>query len=130
VQHAVFTVAWKNNHIPDSRFQPAETCGVFRLCCPVFAKCSNLTGAVHTNLERDLTHVKPLNIAKAILLPGSLVLGMLCYHCVGERWRLSAPHGESRAEKATIFIVHHLYHHMVIPMQLQSVRGCVREMVR
>ena len=114
VQHAVFTVAWKINRIPDSRLQPAETHGAFRLRCLVFAKCSNLTGAVHTSLRRELTHIKPLKTAKAILLPGSRGLSMLCYHCIGERWRLSAPLGKSRAGKATIFIVHHLYHHIYI----------------
>lgn len=77
----------------------------FRLCRSVFPKCSDVTGAVHTSLRRALTHIKPLKTAKAILLPGPRVLSILCCHRIGERWRLSAPLGKSRAEKANIFIV-------------------------
>lgn len=39
----------------------------------------------------------------------SQVLSMLCYHSAGERRRISACRGNSRAGKGTIFIMHHLY---------------------
>lgn len=58
------------NCTPDSRFQPGKPRS-FRLCCLAFAKCSHLTGAVHTSLGREVIHVKPLKRAKAIFLPGA-----------------------------------------------------------